>query len=83
MVSQNDVEMMLRLENTLGQKLELYPTDDEELSLLKERVDEARRQAASQLRDEQVKSSNRKRSMAMINGSPGRATQECQRKLRA
>lgn len=56
--------MMLRLENTLGQKLELYPTDDEELSLLQEQVDETGRQAASQLCDEQVKSkssSSRKR----------------------
>ena len=62
-VSQYDVEMMLRLEQTLDQKLELYATD-EELCLLKERVDEAGRHTASQLRDEQVKlklKSSRKR----------------------
>lgn len=40
MVLQYDVEAMLRFEHTLGQKFELYPTD-EEIALLAERVDEA------------------------------------------
>lgn len=52
MVSQYDVEAMLRLEHTLGQKFELYPTDEEEIALLAERVDEAGKVAAAQLRDE-------------------------------
>lgn len=62
MVSQYDVESMLRLEHVLGQKLEAYPTDEEEIAVLADRVDEAGRVAASQLRDEaQTKGTSGKR----------------------
>ena len=49
MVSQCDMEMMLQMEQTLDQKLELYATDEEE------RVDEAGRHATIELHDEQVR----------------------------
>lgn len=53
---------MLRLEHALGQKLELYPIDDDEIALLTERVDEAGKAAANQLRDEEkVKGATGKR----------------------
>ncbi|RDB19565.1 ATP-dependent rRNA helicase rrp3 [Hypsizygus marmoreus] len=52
MVSQYDVEPMLRLEEVLGRKLEQYPTDEQEIALLRERVEEAGRHAANQLREE-------------------------------
>jgi ATP-dependent RNA helicase DDX47/RRP3 len=62
MVSQYDVEVMLRLESVLGRSLELYATDEEEIALLRERVEEAGRHAANQLRDEaKTKGTSRKR----------------------
>ncbi|KAG6815972.1 hypothetical protein H0H93_008735, partial [Arthromyces matolae] len=53
-VSQYDVEVMLRLEMTLERKLELYPTDTEVMALLKERVDEAGRVARNELKEKSM-----------------------------
>jgi ATP-dependent RNA helicase DDX47/RRP3 len=62
MVSQYDVEVMLRLEAVIGRSLELYATDEEEIALLRERVEEAGRHAANQLREEaKMKGTSRKR----------------------
>ncbi|KAL6310312.1 P-loop containing nucleoside triphosphate hydrolase protein [Sparassis latifolia] len=62
MVSQYDVEIMLRLEAAIGRKLELYATDEQEIALLRERVEEAGRHVANQLRDEaKTKGTSRKR----------------------
>ncbi|KAF8070410.1 P-loop containing nucleoside triphosphate hydrolase protein [Lyophyllum atratum] len=52
MVTQYDAELMLRLEKVLDRKLDLYPTEPEEIALLKERVHEAGRLARNQLKDE-------------------------------
>lgn len=52
MVTQYDAELMLRLEKVLNQKLDLYPTDLQEIALLKERVVEAGRLARNQLNEE-------------------------------
>ncbi|KAH0580927.1 ATP-dependent rRNA helicase RRP3 [Termitomyces sp. J132] len=52
MVTQYDAEVMLRLEMALERKLELYPTEPEEIALLKERVHEAGREARNRLKDE-------------------------------
>ena len=41
MVTQYDVELVQRIEAVIEKKMELWPTDAEEVSLLRERVDEA------------------------------------------
>ena len=51
MVTQYDVELVQRIEAVIEKKMELWPTDAEEVSLLRERVDEAGRMAASELRE--------------------------------
>ncbi|GJE95186.1 DEAD/DEAH box helicase [Phanerochaete sordida] len=51
LVTQYDVELVQRIEAVTGKKLELWPTDKEEIALLRERVDEAGRAAATELRD--------------------------------
>ena len=51
-VTQYDVELMQRVEAVIGKKLELWPTDEEEVALLRERVDEASRLAANELKDQ-------------------------------
>ena len=50
MVTQYDVELIQRIENVVGKKMELWPTDEEEVALLRERVDEASRVAANELK---------------------------------
>lgn len=60
LVTQYDVEFQLRLEQVLGQKLELWPVAQEEVHILEERVQEAGRLAANELR-EQSKDEGRKR----------------------
>lgn len=52
LVTQYDVELIQRVEAVVGKKLELWPTDAEEVALLRERVDEAGRLIARQLKDE-------------------------------
>ncbi|KAG6829744.1 ribosomal RNA processing protein [Tricholoma furcatifolium] len=54
LVTQYDAEVMLRLETVLERKLEEYPTDKEEIALLKERVHEAGRVAITQLKQEEA-----------------------------
>jgi superfamily II DNA/RNA helicase len=59
-VTQYDVELMQRVEAVIGKKMELWPTDEEEVTLLRERVDEASRLAANELKD-QIKVGSGKR----------------------
>jgi ATP-dependent RNA helicase DDX47/RRP3 len=51
-VTQYDVEFLKRLEFVLGQDLEVWPTDKEEVLLLRERVDEAARLTANELKEQ-------------------------------
>ena len=51
-VTQYDVELLQRIEKVIGKKLELFPTNKEEVMLLKERVDEAGRLAVNELKQE-------------------------------
>ena len=63
-VSQYDVELYQRIEQLLGKKLPLYPTVEEEVMLLGERVGEAARLAKVELKeleDRRGKGSKRKR----------------------
>jgi ATP-dependent RNA helicase DDX47/RRP3 len=61
LVTQYDVELIQRIETVIGKKMDLWPTDKEEIALLRERVEEAGRLAASELREESTKKGYRKR----------------------
>jgi len=61
LVTQYDVELIQRIEAVINKKMELWPTDKEEIALLRERVDEAGRLAATELREEGGKKGHRKR----------------------
>ncbi|KXJ11593.1 probable ATP-dependent RNA helicase DDX47 [Exaiptasia diaphana] len=50
-VTQYDVELFQRIEQLIGKKLPLYPTVEEEVMLLNERVTEAQRFARMELRE--------------------------------
>ncbi len=50
-VTQYDVELIQRLESTINKKLDLWPTNKDEMMLLRERVDEAGRLAANEMRE--------------------------------
>jgi ATP-dependent RNA helicase DDX47/RRP3 len=60
LVTQYDVELIQRIEAVIGKKMDLWPTDKEEVALLRERAEEAGRLAAAELRD-QVAQGGRKR----------------------
>ena len=61
LVTQYDVELIQRIEAVINKKMDLWPTDKEEIALLHERVDEAGRLAATELREEGGKMGHRKR----------------------
>jgi ATP-dependent RNA helicase DDX47/RRP3 len=48
------VELVQRIENVVGKKMELWPTDEEEVALLTERVNEAGRVAANELKEQRA-----------------------------
>lgn len=52
LVTQYDVELIQRIESVVGKKMDEWALDKEEVALLRERVDEAARLAASELRDQ-------------------------------
>ncbi|KAK0210634.1 P-loop containing nucleoside triphosphate hydrolase protein [Desarmillaria ectypa] len=60
LVTQYDVELLQRIEQVIGTKMDLWPTDAEEIALLKERVNEAGRVAVNELK-ENSKDGGRKR----------------------
>ncbi|KAH8117365.1 DEAD-domain-containing protein [Phellopilus nigrolimitatus] len=51
LVTQYDVELVQRIEAVVGKKMDLWPTDVEEVALLRERVDEAARIAVTELKE--------------------------------
>jgi ATP-dependent RNA helicase DDX47/RRP3 len=51
LVTQYDVELVQRIESVIGKKMELWPTDPEEVALLRERVTEAGRAAIHEMKD--------------------------------
>jgi len=51
LVTQYDVELIQRIEAVIGKKMELWPVDKEEVSLLRERAEEAARLAAAEMRE--------------------------------
>ncbi|KAF9452306.1 DEAD-domain-containing protein [Macrolepiota fuliginosa MF-IS2] len=74
LVTQYDVELVQRIEQVTGKKMELWPTDDQEIALLKERVNEAGRVAIAELR-EQAQSGNKGRKRRR-DGGGGRDDQD-------
>ncbi|KIY50983.1 DEAD-domain-containing protein [Fistulina hepatica ATCC 64428] len=60
-VTQYDVEFFKRIEHVVGKEMDLWPTDKEEITLLRERVNEAARLAAQELRDQQKSGHGKKR----------------------
>jgi ATP-dependent RNA helicase DDX47/RRP3 len=70
-VSQYDVELVQRIESATGKKMELWPTDNEEIALLKERVDEAGRVAVNELKD-QIRKGGAKRRVGERGGREDR-----------
>jgi ATP-dependent RNA helicase DDX47/RRP3 len=61
LVTQYDVELIQRVEAVIGKKMDLWPTDKEEVALLRERVEEAARLAAAEMRDQAGKGRKRRR----------------------
>jgi ATP-dependent RNA helicase DDX47/RRP3 len=61
LVTQYDVELIQRIETVIGKKMDVWPTDKEEIALLGERVEEACRLAATELREEGMKKGHRQR----------------------
>lgn len=50
-VTQYDVELFQRIEALIGEKMDLFPTEEETVLVLLERVSEASRLAATELRE--------------------------------
>lgn len=61
LVTQYDVELVLRIEQVIGKKMELWAVDKEEVALLRERVDEAGRLAATEIREQGIKGGHGKK----------------------
>ena len=61
LVTQYDVELVLRIEQVIEKKLELWPVDKEEIALLRERVDEAGRLAAQELKEQGIRGGHGKK----------------------
>ena len=60
-VTQYDVELMQRVEAVIGKKMELWPTDEAEVTLLREPVDEASRLVINELKDQTKVGSGKRR----------------------
>lgn len=71
LVTQYDVELVQRIEHVVGKKMDQWAVDKEEVALLKERVDEAARVAASELRDQAKEGNGHKRKRDTRAGESG------------
>merc|ERR1719323_747541 len=76
-VSQYDVELYQRIEHLLGKKLPLYPSVEEEVMLLGERVGEALKMAKTQMKElEDKKGSKKKRKVGDLDTEEGLAVSD-------
>jgi ATP-dependent RNA helicase DDX47/RRP3 len=73
LVTQYDVELLQRIEKVIGKKMDAWPTDDEELMLLKERVSEAERLAVNEIKDQDMKEGGGKKRRRGGDGGGGGA----------
>ena len=71
LVTQYDVELFQRIEGLLGHKLDLYPTNQEEVLVLLERVAEAQRLAVMELREADETKASRGKSKKKGRGDAG------------
>jgi len=60
-VSQYDIELYQKIEAAIGKKLEEWPHEKDEVKALKERVDEAKRIALSEIKEEEMKRKNKRK----------------------
>lgn len=72
LVTQYDVELIQRIEKVIGKQMELWPTDAEEIALLKERVNEAGRVAVNELKEQGTKGGSGSRKRRREDGDGGR-----------
>lgn len=74
LVSQYDVELLQRIEEVTGKKMDLYETEAEDIAALKERVGEAARAAKTEMKDSEQngKGKGRKRQREDIGGRDDR-----------
>ena len=68
LVTQYDVELYQRIETLIGKKLDAFPAEEASALLMLERVGEAQRVAALQMREADSKSGGRKRTRDDANG---------------
>ena len=61
LVTQYDVELYQKIERLIGKKLKAYPAPEEAVLLLNERVNEAQRIAANQMREADARGGGKKR----------------------
>uniref|UniRef100_A0AC34QUR2 RNA helicase n=1 Tax=Panagrolaimus sp. JU765 TaxID=591449 RepID=A0AC34QUR2_9BILA len=67
MVTQYDVELFQKIESLIGLRLDKYPTNNEEVLLLVENVDQAAKMARGEVRDlDKAKRDGKKKSSAFI-----------------
>ncbi|KAH9857042.1 DEAD-domain-containing protein [Lenzites betulinus] len=71
LVTQYDVELVLRIEQVIGKKLELWAVDKEEVALLRERVDEAARLATNEMKEQGIRGGHKKRKRGGEDGGRG------------
>ncbi|KAI5795426.1 ATP-dependent rRNA helicase rrp3 [Peziza echinospora] len=74
LTTQYDVELLVRIEAALGKKLDVYPTEKEDVLLLSERVGEAQREAIRQMKEEGEGKGGRRGGRNGGIGSGGRST---------
>jgi len=74
LVSQYDVELLQRIEEVTGKKMDLYETEAEDIAALKERVGEAARAAKTEMKDSEQngKGKGRKRQREDVGGRDDR-----------
>eukprot|EP00808_Paulinella_micropora_P017567 g57661.t1 len=80
LVTQYDVELFQRIEHLIGQKMKEYPTHKDSVLLLLERVAEAQRIAAMDLRDQEAERSEKKRNKSGGNRFKNNAAGNWQRR---
>ena len=64
--------LVLRIENVIDKKMELWPTDAEEVALMRERVDEAGRLAATELKEQARENKGGKKRRNDLSGADDR-----------
>ncbi|KAG0636157.1 P-loop containing nucleoside triphosphate hydrolase protein [Tuber brumale] len=72
LVTQYEVELFLRIEAALGKKIPEFDVQEEDVLIFSERVGEAQREAAKQLREEREKKGGRREGRSVGVGSKGK-----------